>query len=180
MPSPSSPGDAFTVTAGCDKHLATCKAKFANAVNFRGFPHIPGNDYVIAFASPGDPANDGGKLVVAAAEADKGTAAFACSLVSPVRHPGAARKRSARAEKAGTHAPRRLLLRASVATAPAAKRPRCMGPGLVPRAPFGHSRRRDDVAAHDSEVRIETSARQIQASPRYSSGPLSGESGPPP
>ena len=36
-------GDAFTVTAGCDKHFKTCKAKFDNGVNFRGFPHVPGD-----------------------------------------------------------------------------------------------------------------------------------------
>jgi len=49
------PNDAFTVTAGCDKRFATCQAKFANAVNFRGFPHMPGNDYVLAVARPGEP-----------------------------------------------------------------------------------------------------------------------------
>jgi uncharacterized phage protein (TIGR02218 family) len=54
------PGDAFLVTAGCDKHFATCQAKFDNAVNFRGFPHIPGNAFLTAVARPGDPANDGG------------------------------------------------------------------------------------------------------------------------
>lgn len=43
-------GQTFAVTAGCDKRLATCKAKFANAVNFRGFPHMPGNDFVTSFA----------------------------------------------------------------------------------------------------------------------------------
>ena len=53
------PGDTFTVTAGCDKHFATCQAKFANAVNFRGFPHMPGNDFLTAVARPGDPTNDG-------------------------------------------------------------------------------------------------------------------------
>jgi uncharacterized phage protein (TIGR02218 family) len=53
------PGDTFTITAGCDKHFATCQAKFANAVNFRGFPHMPGNDFLTAVARPGDPANDG-------------------------------------------------------------------------------------------------------------------------
>jgi uncharacterized phage protein (TIGR02218 family) len=53
------PGDGFTVTAGCDKQFATCKARFANGVNFRGFPHMPGNDFVAAVARPGDPANDG-------------------------------------------------------------------------------------------------------------------------
>ena len=42
-------GDTFTVTAGCDKQLATCRAKFANTVNFRGFPHMPGNDFVTSY-----------------------------------------------------------------------------------------------------------------------------------
>lgn len=46
-------GQSFVVTAGCDKRLATCKAKFANAVNFRGFPHMPGNDFVTMFAKRG-------------------------------------------------------------------------------------------------------------------------------
>lgn len=57
------PDDTFTVTAGCDKQFATCKAKFANGVNFRGFPHLPGNDFVASIARPGDPANDGGSMV---------------------------------------------------------------------------------------------------------------------
>jgi uncharacterized phage protein (TIGR02218 family) len=47
-------GDGFTVTAGCDKQLATCRAKFANVVNFRGFPHMPGNDFVTSFARAGE------------------------------------------------------------------------------------------------------------------------------
>jgi uncharacterized phage protein (TIGR02218 family) len=47
-------GQTFVVTAGCDKHLATCKAKFANAANFRGFPHMPGNDFVTMFARRGE------------------------------------------------------------------------------------------------------------------------------
>ncbi len=46
-------GQAFTITAGCDKHLATCRAKFANAVNFRGFAHMPGNDFVTSYRVPG-------------------------------------------------------------------------------------------------------------------------------
>lgn len=36
-------GDSFSVQAGCDKTLATCKAKFNNVVNFGGFPHINPN-----------------------------------------------------------------------------------------------------------------------------------------
>jgi uncharacterized phage protein (TIGR02218 family) len=55
MAMPIAPADLFTVTTGCDKQLATCRSKFANAVNFRGFPHIPGADYVLAVAKPGEP-----------------------------------------------------------------------------------------------------------------------------
>ena len=46
-------GDMFTVTAGCDKRFATCRDRFANGVNFRGFPTIPGNDFVIGYPVPG-------------------------------------------------------------------------------------------------------------------------------
>jgi len=49
------PADTFAITAGCDKQLATCKARFANAANFRGFPHMPGPDYILAVAKPGEP-----------------------------------------------------------------------------------------------------------------------------
>jgi uncharacterized phage protein (TIGR02218 family) len=42
-------GDAFTVRPGCDKSFATCKAKFDNAINFRGFPHVPGNDQILRY-----------------------------------------------------------------------------------------------------------------------------------
>lgn len=44
-------GDAFTIRAGCDKRLETCAAKFANVLNFRGFPHIPGQDAVLRYAT---------------------------------------------------------------------------------------------------------------------------------
>ena len=54
------PGDAFTISAGCDKTYATCGTKFANGVNFRGFPHMPGNRYVLAYPTAGDANNDGG------------------------------------------------------------------------------------------------------------------------
>ena len=56
---PIAPGDGFTVRAGCDKQFATCRAKFANGTNFRGFPHIPGDDFVLSYANRGDPENDG-------------------------------------------------------------------------------------------------------------------------
>jgi len=47
------PGDLFVVRAGCDKSFATCAGKFANALNFRGFHLMPGDDVVLAppFAS---------------------------------------------------------------------------------------------------------------------------------
>ena len=51
-------GDAFIARAGCDKRIATCGAKFANTVNFRGFPNIPGQDAVLRYASR-DGSNDG-------------------------------------------------------------------------------------------------------------------------
>lgn len=47
------PGDGFTIVAGCDHSFATCKAKFANALNFRGFPHLPGNDVAYAYVTDG-------------------------------------------------------------------------------------------------------------------------------
>lgn len=55
-------GDALVLTAGCDRRFATCGAKFGNAERFRGFPHIPGNDFVLRYPKPGD-ALDGRKLV---------------------------------------------------------------------------------------------------------------------
>ena len=54
-------GDSFRIHAGCDKRLETCRAKFANAVNFRGFPHIPGQDAIMRYAKSGG-RNDGGVL----------------------------------------------------------------------------------------------------------------------
>lgn len=53
------PGATFAVFAGCDKRLETCRAKFANTANFRGFPHMPGNDALQAGPAPGA-AMDGG------------------------------------------------------------------------------------------------------------------------
>jgi uncharacterized phage protein (TIGR02218 family) len=53
------PGNAATLTAGCDKYFATCRERFANGDNFRGFPHMPGNDFVSTIARPGDPTNNG-------------------------------------------------------------------------------------------------------------------------
>lgn len=54
------PGDTFRVFAGCDKSFRMCGAKFANRLNFRGFPHMPGQDAVMA-GPASDRANTGGK-----------------------------------------------------------------------------------------------------------------------
>jgi len=43
--------DAFAIRAGCDKRMETCAAKFTNTANFRGFPHIPGQDAVLRYAT---------------------------------------------------------------------------------------------------------------------------------
>ncbi|MEQ8366998.1 MAG: DUF2163 domain-containing protein [Roseicyclus sp.] len=44
-------GDRVRLTAGCDKRMETCRLKFANLLNFRGFPDIPGDDWVVAHPS---------------------------------------------------------------------------------------------------------------------------------
>lgn len=56
------PGDTLAVTVGCDRRFSTCKARFGNGANFRGFPHVPGNDYVLRHPRRGD-ALDGRPVV---------------------------------------------------------------------------------------------------------------------
>ena len=46
MPYTVQVGDIFNAIAGCDKTKASCKDKFSNLVNFRGFPDVPGVDKV--------------------------------------------------------------------------------------------------------------------------------------
>lgn len=46
-------GDTIRLTVGCDKAFVTCDGKFANAVNFRGFPHVPGRRRVLRFPDAG-------------------------------------------------------------------------------------------------------------------------------
>lgn len=55
------PGDRLRLEAGCDKRAETCRVKFANMTNFQGFPHLPGEDWLIAYPASGG-ANDGGSL----------------------------------------------------------------------------------------------------------------------
>ena len=58
---PIAAGDAFDIFAGCDKSAATCRAKFSNFDNFRGFPHIPGEDWATVYPNA-DENHDGGSL----------------------------------------------------------------------------------------------------------------------
>lgn len=44
MPFTVAASDAFSLIAGCDRRFETCKTRFSNKDNFRGFPHIPGLD----------------------------------------------------------------------------------------------------------------------------------------
>jgi uncharacterized phage protein (TIGR02218 family) len=46
---PAGPGDLVEISEGCDKSFATCVARFANAVNFRGEPHLPGMDLLTRY-----------------------------------------------------------------------------------------------------------------------------------
>ena len=57
----SEAGDPLTAHAGCDRRFSTCGDKFANRVNFRGFPHIPGSDFVLRVPREGN-ALDGAPL----------------------------------------------------------------------------------------------------------------------
>ncbi|MGY6694789.1 MAG: DUF2163 domain-containing protein [Roseinatronobacter sp.] len=56
---PVAAGDLVRLEAGCDKQAETCRTKFANLLNFQGFPHIPGEDWQSAYPRAGQP-NDGG------------------------------------------------------------------------------------------------------------------------
>lgn len=63
MPNPIQQGDEFEITAGCNKSYETCKAKFSNGVNFQGFPHMPGKDFITFYPNRDDAKNDGGLIV---------------------------------------------------------------------------------------------------------------------
>lgn len=49
LPRPMTSGDEVRLVAGCDKTIETCHAKFNNVINFRGEPHVPGNDKVFSY-----------------------------------------------------------------------------------------------------------------------------------
>jgi uncharacterized phage protein (TIGR02218 family) len=45
-----SAGTRVELTQGCDRRFQTCVSRFANAANFRGEPHLPGNDLLTRYA----------------------------------------------------------------------------------------------------------------------------------
>jgi uncharacterized phage protein (TIGR02218 family) len=55
-------GELLRLTVGCDKQFQTCRERFANAVNYRGFPHMPGSDFVMRFAANGGTSTDGSRM----------------------------------------------------------------------------------------------------------------------
>lgn len=55
------PGDRVRLEAGCDKRAETCRTKFGNFLNFRGFPDIPGEDWLVSYPVRNGE-NDGGSL----------------------------------------------------------------------------------------------------------------------
>lgn len=56
-----SPGDRVRIEPGCDKRAETCREKFGNFLNFRGFPDIPGEDWLMSYPVRTG-VNDGGSL----------------------------------------------------------------------------------------------------------------------
>ncbi len=45
--------DTYSVIPGCDKRFVTCKNKFANGLNFGGFPYIPGIGNILKYPDNG-------------------------------------------------------------------------------------------------------------------------------
>lgn len=44
-------GDLVEIIEGCEKSFATCRDRFANGVNFRGEPHLPGIDLLTRYGA---------------------------------------------------------------------------------------------------------------------------------
>ena len=61
LDAPVAPGDRVRLEVGCDKARGTCRDRFANLANFRGFPHIPGEDWLMSYPAGGG-AHTGGSL----------------------------------------------------------------------------------------------------------------------
>lgn len=49
MPYDIQAGDTFDLFPGCDHRIQTCKGKFSNAINFRGFFSVPGQNALLVY-----------------------------------------------------------------------------------------------------------------------------------
>lgn len=49
MPAPPAHGDTFSIEPGCNHTVFDCNNKFANIVNFRGEPQMPGMDAILDY-----------------------------------------------------------------------------------------------------------------------------------
>jgi len=49
LPPSVAPDTRILLTAGCNKNFATCRDRFANSINFRGEPYLPGNDLLTRY-----------------------------------------------------------------------------------------------------------------------------------
>lgn len=58
---PIQAGDLVRISAGYDLRPQTSRLKFHNFINFRGFPHIPGEDWLMSYPKRSG-ANNGGSL----------------------------------------------------------------------------------------------------------------------
>lgn len=58
---PPAAGDAVKLLAGCDRRAETCRKKFENFANFRGFPHLPPEGWIARYPAAGE-VHDGGSL----------------------------------------------------------------------------------------------------------------------
>ncbi len=58
---PVAQGDDFDLLPGCDKTAATCRTVFDNFERFRGFPHMPGEDWASSYPTS-EENHDGGSL----------------------------------------------------------------------------------------------------------------------
>jgi uncharacterized phage protein (TIGR02218 family) len=56
-------GTRLRLVVGCDRKAQTCQSKFGNFLNFRGFPHMPGEDWLTSYPVS-NKANDGGSLAI--------------------------------------------------------------------------------------------------------------------
>lgn len=63
LPADLLPGDSVVAIAGCDKRFATCRDRFRNTLNFRGFPLIPSPEFAFVYAQPGEGRHLGRPLV---------------------------------------------------------------------------------------------------------------------